>query len=95
MVPEFGLPLEILILSMVSDAFVSSYVPDPFFWILGELAGMESSEIFRLNILGYILMCIVSFLLVSVVIFLLSFSFTENFNCSFSRFVHDFATVQF
>jgi GntP family gluconate:H+ symporter len=65
LVPELGLPPEILILSMASGTFVISHVNDPFFWIFGELAELEPSEVFRSNTLGSALMGIVSFLLVS------------------------------
>jgi GntP family gluconate:H+ symporter len=67
LVPELGLPPEILILSMASGTFVISHVNDPFFWIFGELAELEPSEVFRSNTLGGALMGIVSFLLVSAV----------------------------
>jgi GntP family gluconate:H+ symporter len=65
LVPELGLPAEILILSMASGTFVISHVNDPFFWIFGELAELEPSEVFRSNTLGGVLMGVVSFLLVS------------------------------
>lgn len=65
LVPELGLPPEILILSMASGTFVISHVNDPFFWIFGELAELEPSEVFRSNTLGNALMGAVSFLLVS------------------------------
>lgn len=64
LVPELGLPAEILILSMASGTFLFSHVNDPFFWIFGELAELEPSEIFRSNTLGNALMGVVSFLLV-------------------------------
>lgn len=65
LVPELGLPPEILILSMASGTFMISHVNDPFFWIFGELAELEPSEVFRSNTLGNALMGAVSFLLVS------------------------------
>lgn len=65
LVPELGLPVEILILAMASGTFVISHVNDPFFWIFGELAELEPSEVFRSNTLGSALMGVVSFLLVS------------------------------
>jgi len=65
LVPELGLPAEILILSMASGTFVISHVNDPFFWIFGELAELKPSEVFRSNTLGGVLMGVVSFLLVS------------------------------
>ena len=65
LVPELGLPAEILILAMASGTFVISHVNDPFFWIFGELAELEPSEVFRANTLGGALMGVVSFLLVS------------------------------
>lgn len=64
LVPELGLPAEILILSMASGTFLFSHVNDPFFWIFGELAELEPSEVFRSNTLGNALMGVVSFLLV-------------------------------
>jgi GntP family gluconate:H+ symporter len=67
LVPELGLPPEIVILSMASGTFLISHVNDPFFWIFGELAELEPSEVFRSNTLGNALMGIVSFLLVSAV----------------------------
>ncbi len=65
LVPELGLPPEILILSMASGTFLISHVNDPFFWIFGELAELRPSEVFRSNTLGGVLMGIVSFFLVS------------------------------
>ncbi len=67
LIPELGLPPEIVILSMASGTFLISHVNDPFFWIFGELAELEPSEVFRSNTLGSALMGIVSFLLVSAV----------------------------
>ena len=64
LVPELGLPAEILILAMASGTFLFSHVNDPFFWIFGELAELEPSEVFRSNTLGSALMGVVSFLLV-------------------------------
>lgn len=68
--PQLGLPPEILILSMASGTFVVSHVNDPFFWIFGELADLEPSEVFRSNTFGNALMGIASFLLVSATYFL-------------------------
>lgn len=65
LVPELGLPAEILILAMASGTFLFSHVNDPFFWIFGELAELKPSEVFRSNTLGNALMGVVSFLLVS------------------------------
>ncbi|HIH93893.1 TPA: GntP family permease [Methanosarcina acetivorans] len=65
LVPELGLPVEILILAMASGTFLFSHVNDPFFWIFGELAELEPSEVFRSNTLGNALMGVVSFLLVA------------------------------
>lgn len=65
LVPELGLPPEILILSMASGTFVISHVNDPFFWIFGELADLKPSEVFKSNTLGGALMGLVSLLLVS------------------------------
>ncbi|AKB76363.1 putative permease [Methanosarcina lacustris Z-7289] len=70
LVPELGLPAEILILAMASGTFMISHVNDPFFWIFGELAELEPSEVFRSNTLGGALMGVVSFLLVSGVYFI-------------------------
>ena len=70
LVPQLGLPPEILILSMASGTFVVSHVNDPFFWIFGELADLEPSEVFRSNTFGNALMGVVSFLLVSATYFL-------------------------
>lgn len=67
LVPELGLPPEIIILSMASGTFLISHVNDPFFWIFGELAELEPSEVFRSNTLGSAVMGIVSFLLTSAV----------------------------
>lgn len=64
LVPELGLPPEILILSMASGTFLISHVNDPFFWIFGELAELKPSEVFRSNTFGNALMGVVSFLLV-------------------------------
>lgn len=65
LIPELGLPAEILILTMASGTFLFSHVNDPFFWIFGELAELEPSEVFRSNTLGNAFMGVVSFLLVS------------------------------
>lgn len=46
LIPELGLPPEIVILSMASGTFLISHVNDPFFWIFGELAELEPSEVF-------------------------------------------------
>lgn len=67
LVPELGLPPEIIILSMASGTFLISHVNDPFFWIFGELAELEPSEVFRSNTLGSAVMGIASFLLTSAV----------------------------
>ncbi|MCQ1535962.1 GntP family permease [Methanosarcina sp. KYL-1] len=64
LVPELGLPVEILILAMASGTFVFSHVNDPFFWIFGELAELEPPQVFRAYTLGGALMGGVSFLLV-------------------------------
>lgn len=69
LVPELGLPIEILILAMASGTFVISHVNDPSFWIFGELAELNPYEIFRSNTLGGALMGVVSFLPVSGVYF--------------------------
>ncbi len=69
LVPELGLPPEILILSMASGTFMISHVNDPFFWIFGELAELTPSEVFRSNTLGNALMGVVSFLIVSGIYF--------------------------
>jgi GntP family gluconate:H+ symporter len=67
LVPELGLPLEIIILSIASGIFLIFHVSDLFFWIFGELAELEPSEVFRSNTLGSAVMGIVSFLLTSAV----------------------------
>ncbi len=67
LVPELGIPPEIVILSMASGTFLISHVNDPFFWIFGELAELEPSKVFKSNTLGNALMGIVSFLLISTV----------------------------
>ena len=64
LLPELGLPVEILILSMASGTFLFSHVNDPFFWIFGELAEIEPPQVFRAYTLGGALMGVVSFLLV-------------------------------
>lgn len=69
LVPELGLPSEILILSMASGTFLISHVNDPFFWIFGELAELEPHEIFRSNTIGGVLMGTMSFALVCGVYF--------------------------
>lgn len=64
LLPELGLPVEIIILSMASGTFLFSHVNDPFFWIFGELAEIEPQQVFRAYTLGGALMGVVSFLLV-------------------------------
>lgn len=64
LLPELGLPVEILILAMASGTFLVSHVNDPFFWIFGELAELEPGQVLRTYTFGGILMGFVSFLLV-------------------------------
>ncbi len=64
LVPKLGFPPEVIILSMASGTFLISHVNDSFFWIFGELAELEPSEVFRSNTLGRALVGIVSFLLI-------------------------------
>lgn len=65
LVPELGLPPEIVIFSVALGTFLISHVDDPFFWIFGELAELGAFDVFRSNTLVSVLMGIVSFLLMS------------------------------
>jgi len=76
LIPELGIPPEIVILSMASDTFLISHVNDPFFWIFGELAELKPSEVFKSNTLGSASMSIVSFLLISTMYIFFSYFFS-------------------
>jgi len=68
--PDLGLPAEIVLFSMASGTFLISHFNDPYFWILADFAEMDSSEVLKTYTLGGAVMGIAS-LLVTAVIYVL------------------------
>jgi len=68
--PQLGLPAEIVLFSMASGTFLISHFNDPFFWILGDLADMETPEILKTYTMGGIVMGIASMAITSITYFL-------------------------
>lgn len=54
--PQLGLPAEIVLLSMACGTFLISHVNDPFFWIFRDLAELETLEALRYYTFGGVLM---------------------------------------
>ncbi|WP_406656697.1 GntP family permease [Methanolobus sp. ZRKC2] len=65
--PELGLPAEIVLFSMASGTLLISHFNDPFFWIFGDLAEMETTEILRTYTAGGIIMGISSLALTGLI----------------------------
>ncbi len=65
--PELGLPLEIVLMSIASGTFLVSHANDPYFWTMIELAGMEPSSGYRCYTVGGIVIGAVAFLMTIVV----------------------------
>lgn len=68
--PDLGLPAEIVLFSMASGTFLISHFNDPYFWILADFAEMDSPEVLKTYTLGGAVMGIAS-LLVTAVIYVL------------------------
>ena len=66
-IPELGLPAEIALFSMASGTLLISHFNDPFFWIFGDLAEMETTEILKTYTAGGMLMGIGSLALTALV----------------------------
>lgn len=69
--PQLGLPAEIVLFSMASGTLLISHFNDPFFWIFGDLAEMETSEILRTYTAGGIIMGTCSLVMTATIYFLL------------------------
>lgn len=69
--PQLGLPAEIVFFSMASGTLLISHFNDPFFWIFGDLADMETSEILRTYTTGGIIMGASSLFLTAIINLLL------------------------
>lgn len=67
--PQLGLPAEIVLFSMASGTFLISHFNDPFFWILGDLADMQTPEILKTYTMGGIVMGLSSMAITSVIYF--------------------------
>ncbi|MEA1957805.1 MAG: hypothetical protein U9N01_05560 [Euryarchaeota archaeon] len=61
--PELGLPLEIVLMSIASGTFLVSHANDPYFWTMIELAEMEPSSGYRCYTVGGIVIGAVAFLM--------------------------------
>ncbi len=61
--PELGLPLEIVLMSIASGTFLVSHANDPYFWTMIELADMEPSSGYKCYTLGGIVIGAVAFLM--------------------------------
>ncbi len=72
-VPELGLPLELVLMSMASGTFLVSHANDAYFWTVVELADMTPSAGYRCYTVGGIVLGAVSLLLTAVVYFLAIF----------------------
>jgi GntP family gluconate:H+ symporter len=67
--PELGLPPEIALFSMASGTFLISHFNDPFFWVLGDFAEMETPDILKTYTMGGIVMGITSIAMTSIIYF--------------------------
>ncbi len=67
--PQLGLPAEIVLFSMASGTFLISHFNDPFFWVLGDFADMETPEILKTYTIGGIIMGITSMAITSIIYF--------------------------
>ncbi|MDP2217262.1 MAG: GntP family permease [Methanolobus sp.] len=68
--PQLGLPAEIVLFSMASGTLLISHFNDPFFWIFGDLAEMETLEILKTYTAGGIIMGISSLFMTATIYFL-------------------------
>jgi GntP family gluconate:H+ symporter len=69
--PDLGLPAEIVLFSMASGTFLISHFNDPYFWILADFAEMDSTEVLKTYTLGGAVMGIASLLVTAVIYVLL------------------------
>ncbi|WP_406656696.1 GntP family permease [Methanolobus sp. ZRKC2] len=67
--PELGLPVEIVLFSMASGTFLISHFNDPYFWILADFAEMETPEVLKTYTVGGAVMGIVSLLVTGMIYF--------------------------
>jgi GntP family gluconate:H+ symporter len=67
--PQLGLPAEIVLFSMASGTFLISHFNDPFFWVLGDFADMETPDILKTYTMGGIVMGITSIAITSIIYF--------------------------
>jgi len=65
--PELGLPAEIVLFSMASGTFLISHFNDPYFWILADFAEMDTPEVLKTYTVGGAVMGISSFLITAVI----------------------------
>ncbi len=65
--PQLGLPAEIVLFSMASGTFLISHFNDPFFWVLGDFADMEIPQILKTYTMGGIVMGITSMTITGVI----------------------------
>jgi GntP family gluconate:H+ symporter len=70
--PELGLPLEIVLMSMASGTFMVSHANDPFFWTMIELADMTPSAGYRCYTVGGMVLGAVA-LLITALIYLVGY----------------------
>lgn len=65
--PELRLPAEIVLFSMASGTLLISHFNDPFFWIFGDLAEMETTQILKTYTAGGVVMGICSLVLTGLI----------------------------
>ncbi|MDW7731912.1 MAG: GntP family permease [Methanolobus sp.] len=65
--PQLGLPPEIVLFSMASGTFLISHFNDPYFWILADFAEMETPEVLKTYTVGGALMGITSLILTGII----------------------------
>lgn len=68
--PQIGLPAEIVFFSMISGTLLISHFNDPFFWIFGDLADMKPAQILRTYTAGGAVMGISSMILTAAMYFI-------------------------
>ncbi|MDW7731784.1 MAG: GntP family permease [Methanolobus sp.] len=67
--PQLGLPPEIVLFSMASGTFLISHFNDPYFWILADFAEMESTEVLKTYTVAGAIMGLSSMALTSIIYF--------------------------
>ncbi|MBN2111002.1 MAG: GntP family permease [Methanosarcinaceae archaeon] len=65
--PELALPAEIVLFSMASGTLLISHFNDPFFWIFGDLAEMDTPQVLKTYTIGGAIMGICSLLLTGII----------------------------